>query len=136
MGSAPGNYRLFAETPKADGSAAALEIREIALGYQQKVGKEVNVKYCIRCHDQESTTERVSNFDNLSPQPHAFSDGAFLNQFSDSDLARIIAEGGPALGKSPATPAFGSTLSPAQIKAVIAYIRAIADPPYSPAKKD
>jgi len=42
----------------------------------------------------------------------------------------VITYGGPALGKSPATPAFGTTLSPAQIKAVVAYIRAIADPPY------
>ncbi|MGC2743290.1 MAG: hypothetical protein WA672_08880 [Candidatus Angelobacter sp.] len=27
----------------------------------------VNDKYCIRCHDPESTPERVSNLDNLSP---------------------------------------------------------------------
>jgi mono/diheme cytochrome c family protein len=130
LGSTPGNYRIVAKTPKSDGGAATAEIREIALGYEQKLGRVVNDKYCIRCHDQESTPERVSNFDNLSPAPHAFSDGAFLNHLSDADLIQVITNGGPALGKSPATPAFGGTLSPAQIKAVVAYMRAIADPPY------
>ena len=130
LGSAPGNYRVIAETPKGGGGNATLEVREISLGYEQKVGRDVNDKYCIRCHDQESTPERVSNYDNLSPAPHAFSDGAFLNGVSDTDLIRVITHGGPALGKSAATPAFGSTLSPAQIKAVVAYMRAIADPPY------
>jgi mono/diheme cytochrome c family protein len=130
LGSTPGNYQIIAETPKSGGGNATTEIRETALGYEQKLGRDVNDKYCIRCHDQESTPERVSNFDNLSPVPHAFSDGTFLNSFSDADLIKVITNGGPALGKSPATPAFGSTLSPAQIKAVVAYIRAIADPPY------
>jgi mono/diheme cytochrome c family protein len=129
LGSTPGDYRIIAETPKT-GGAATTEIREIALGYEQKLGREVNDRFCIRCHDPESTPERVSNFDNLSPAPHAFSDGAFLNQISDADLIKVITYGGPALGKSPATPAFGTTLSPAQIKAVVAYMRAIADPPY------
>jgi len=131
LGSTPGNYRIVAETPKTGGGTATVEIREIALGYEQKLGRDVNDKYCIRCHDQESTPERVSNFDNLSPAPHAFSDGAFLNQLSDADLIKVITHGGPALGKSLATPAFGNTLSLAQIKAVVAYIRAIADPPYN-----
>jgi mono/diheme cytochrome c family protein len=130
LGSTPGNYRIIAETPKTGGGAATAEIREIALGYEQKLGREINDKFCIRCHDPESTPERVSNFDNLSPAPHAFSDGTFLNQISDADLIKVITYGGPALGKSAATPAFGTTLSPAEIKAVVAYMRAIADPPY------
>jgi hypothetical protein len=49
---------------------------------------------------------------------------------SDGDLIKIIAEGGPALGKSPQTPAYRGTLAMAEIKAVVAYLRAVADPPY------
>jgi len=49
---------------------------------------------------------------------------------ADADLIRIIADGGPALGKSPQTPAYRGTLSAAEIKAVVAYLRAVADPPY------
>jgi mono/diheme cytochrome c family protein len=130
LGSAPGDYQIVAETPKSGGGSAAVTLRETALGYEQKLGSEVNDKYCNRCHDNESTPERVSNFDNLSPAPHLYTDGATYNRISDADLLNIIARGGPALGKSPQMPAYGSTLKPAEIKALISYIRAMADPPY------
>ena len=133
LGGIPGGYELTADTPKSGGGSTTLNVREIALGYQEKVGKEVSYKYCTTCHDPESTPERVSNLDNLAPPlPHQFTDGKTLNNMSDSDLINIIADGGPALGKSPQTPAYRSTLTQAQIKAVVAYIRAIADPPYQP----
>jgi len=130
LGFNPGDYQVIAETPKSGGGSATLNVREIALGYEQAVGKAVNDKYCIRCHDPESTPERVSNLDNLSPAPHQFTDGATLNRISDADLTSMIAQGGPALGKSPQMPAYAATLKPAEIKAVLSYIRAVADPPY------
>ncbi|MGH9636857.1 MAG: c-type cytochrome [Candidatus Angelobacter sp.] len=130
LGYNPGDYQVTAETPKTGGGTASLSLREIALGYEQTVGKTVNDKYCIRCHDPESTPERVSNLDNLSPAPHQFTDGATLNRISDADLTNMIAHGGPALGKSPQMPAYGATLKPAEIKAMLSYIRTIADPPY------
>jgi len=133
LGGIPGSYELVAGTPKAGGGSTTISLREIALGYQEKVGKEVSYKYCTTCHDPESTPERVSNLDNLVPPlPHQFTDGNTLNSMSDGDLIKIIADGGPALGKSPQTPAYRKTLTQAQIKAVVAYMRAIADPPYQP----
>ena len=137
LGSSPGAYQVVAETPKSGRETVAVNISEIALGYQEKLGKEVSDKYCRACHDPESTPERVSNLDNLTPPlPHQFTDGNTLNNLSDADLIKVIADGGPALGKSPQTPAYRSTLTQAQIKAVVAYIRAIADPPYlSPATR-
>jgi len=131
LGGIPGSYQVIAETPKSSGGTVTVTSREIALGYQEKLGKEVSEKYCTVCHDPESTPEKVSNFDNLTPPaPHQFTDGNTLNQMSDGDLAKIIADGGPALGKSPQTPAYRSTLTMAEIKAVVAYLRAVADPPY------
>jgi mono/diheme cytochrome c family protein len=130
LGFNPGDYQLVAETPGAKGGATSLSMREIALGYEQALGKSIHDQYCIRCHDRESTPERVSNFDNLSPSPHEFTDGATLNRLADSELINIITYGGQAVGKSPQNPAYGTTLKPAEIRAVVAYIRAIADPPY------
>jgi mono/diheme cytochrome c family protein len=133
LGGIPGSYQLVADTPKPGGGSTTINVREIAMGYQEKVGKEVSYKYCTTCHDPESTPERVSNRDNLTPPlPHQFTDGNTLNNMSDADLIKVIADGGPSLGKSPQSPAYRSTLSQAQIKAVVAYIRAIADPPYQP----
>lgn len=137
LGNIPGSYQIIMETPNLGGKPVSLNVGEIALGYQEKLGKEVSEKYCIVCHDPESTTERVSNFDNLAPpQPHLFSDGNVLNGMPDSDLVKIISDGGPPLGRSPQTPAYRGTLTAAQIKAIVAYMRAIADPPYqSPGAK-
>jgi len=130
----PGGYQILAETPKSGGGVVTVTSREIALGYQEKLGKELTDKYCTVCHDPESTAERVSNFDNLTPpQPHLFTDGNTLNSMSDSDLIKIIADGGPSVGKSPQTPAYRATLTAAEIKSVVAYVRAVADPPYAPA---
>ena len=109
-----------------------MEFPEIALDYQQTLGQELNEKYCSRCHNAESTAERVSNHDNLSAPPHAFTDGAALNQMSHANLIAIIAHGGAALSKSAEMPPYAPTLSASEIEALTAYIRAVADPPYRP----
>jgi mono/diheme cytochrome c family protein len=130
LGFNAGDYQITAETSKKAGGMASLKLREIALGYEATLGKAINDQYCVRCHDPESTPERVSNFDNLSPTPHQFSDGATYNRLSDADLINFVSHGGPGASKSPQMPAYGATLKPAEMKAIIAYMRTIADPPY------
>lgn len=130
LGNSSGRYLLTVTTPTTAHKQVELKIDEIALGYQQNLGAQLNTQYCQRCHDPESTPERVSNYDNLSVQPHAFNNGATNNRLSDSDLVAIITHGGPALNKSPEMPPYGYTLSKSDIQALIAYIRAISDPPY------
>jgi mono/diheme cytochrome c family protein len=130
LGGVAGRYQVLATTRDKAGKAIELRSEEIALGYQQNLGRQLNDRYCSRCHDPESTAERVSNHDNLNAKPHGFTDGDFLNKISDGDLAGIITHGGPALNKSPEMPPYGSTLNKADIEALAAYIRAVADPPY------
>ena len=125
-----GRYQLTAATRDKSGKAVSVAISAISLGYEPTLGRQLNAQYCARCHDPESTPERVSNFDNLDPKPHAFSEGETLNKLSDADLTAIISHGGPALGKSPSMPPYGYTLSNPEIRALVAYIRAIQDPPY------
>ena len=130
LGGVAGRYAIRAATTDATGKNIELKLEEIALGYQQTLGRELNRQYCSRCHDPESTRERVSNYDNLTTKPHAFNEGDTLNKMSDADLMAIISHGGPALSKSPEMPPFGYTLSKSNIQALISYIRAVADPPY------
>ena len=125
-----GRYQLAAGTRDKSGKPLSVTISAISLGYEPTLGRQLNSQYCARCHDPESTPERVSNFDNLDPKPHAFTDGETLNKLSDADLAAIIGHGGPALSKSPSMPPYGYTLSNPEIRALVAYIRAIQDPPY------
>jgi mono/diheme cytochrome c family protein len=129
LGGMAGRYELTASTWNKSHKKVDLRIEEIALGYQQTLGRRLNDQYCDRCHNPESTVERVSNYDNLEIKPHPFTEGDTLNKISDADLTAIITHGGPALNKSALMPAWGNTLSRSDVQALISYIRAISDPP-------
>jgi mono/diheme cytochrome c family protein len=128
-----GRYQLLASTRTKAQKKLDLKLEEIALGYQERLGAQLDETYCSRCHNPESTPERVSNFDNLEVKPHSFTEGDTLNKISDADLVAIISHGGPALNKSPLMPPYGYTLSKTEIEALLAYIRMVSDPPYHPA---
>lgn len=130
LGGMAGRYQITASTLNKAQKRVELKLEEIALGYQQELGRQLNDRYCDRCHNPESTPERVSNYDNLEVKPHPFTEGETLNKMSDADLTAIINHGGPALNKSPLMPPYGYTLSKAEIQALISYIRAVSDPPY------
>ena len=128
LGGMAGRYQITASTFDKSHKKVELKIEEIALGYQQTLGRRLNDQYCDRCHNSESTAERVSNYDNLEVKPHPFSEGDTLNKLSDAELTAIITNGGPALQKSALMPAWGNTLSKSDVQALIAYIRAVSDP--------
>jgi cbb3-type cytochrome c oxidase subunit III len=130
LGNGAGRYELIATTYDKSHKPIELKLQEIALDYQQALGSKLNQHYCERCHNSESTPERVSNYDNLDVKPHAFTDGDSLNKMSDDDVTAIISHGGPALNKSPQMPTYGYTLGKSDIQALLAYIRAVSDPPY------
>ena len=132
LGGIHGRYQIVAATRDSSGKAPEIRIDEIALGYQEMLGKQVSDIHCVLCHDSESTPQRVSNHDNLIAQAHSFTDGAILNAMSDADLAAIISHGGAALGKSAEMPPYGNTLTKPEIDALIGLLRALADPPYRP----
>jgi len=128
LGGIAGRYQITAFTFDKSHKKVELKLEEIALGYQQTLGRRLNDQYCDRCHNSESTAERVSNYDNLEVKPHPFSEGDTLNKLSDTDLIAIITNGGAALQKSALMPAWGNTLSKSEVQALIAYIRAVSDP--------
>jgi mono/diheme cytochrome c family protein len=130
LGGMAGRYQLVATTMSKTLKKVDLKTEEIALDYQRRLGQLLDDKYCSRCHNPESTPERVSNYDNLEVKPHAFTEGDTLNKMSDADLIAIISHGGPALNKSSLMPPYGYTLSKPEMQALIAYIRLISDPAY------
>jgi mono/diheme cytochrome c family protein len=130
LGGMAGRYQITASTVDKSQKQIDLKLEETALGYQQMLGQQLNGRYCERCHNPESTPERVSNYDNLEVQPHTFTEGDFLNKLSDQDLTAIISHGGPALNQPALMPPYGYTLSKSDVQSLIAYIRAISDPPF------
>jgi len=132
LGGVSGHYQILVSTPATSGQSIQIRIDEITLGYQEMLGEKLNEIHCIRCHDSESTPERVSNRDNLSTKLHSFTEGGALNAISDADLIAIISHGGAALNQSAEMPPYGNTLTKVEIDAVVAFVRAAADPPYRP----
>lgn len=105
--------------------------RVIPLSYQQAQGKRVFYRNCVWCH-ADATPAGPSNRSNLTPAPPLISDGEAFNPLNDEFLENTITLGGSAMGKSAMMPPWGRTLTRDEIVAVIAYIRAIAQPPYQP----
>jgi len=132
--------RKHSETTKADPLLAAYDsepdwndsTKMISLGYRQAQGKRVFYQYCVWCH-ADSTPAGPSNRSNLAPVPPLLDDGSTLNSESDEYLENIITLGGSAMGKSAMMPPYGRALSAEEIRSVIAFTRAIAEPPYQPA---
>ncbi len=87
--------------------------------------------FCATCHGATGNADTLLA-DNLDPRPARHSDGHAMNGLSDAHLFRVIKEGGVAVGKSPLMAGWGGALSDAQIRDLVAYIRTLADPPYSP----
>ena len=103
----------------------------VPLTYQQAQGTRVFETYCVWCH-ADATPAGPSNRSNVTPTPAVISDGAALNGLSDEYMQNIITLGGSALGKSAMMPPYGETLKEDDVRAVIAYARAVAQPPYEP----
>jgi mono/diheme cytochrome c family protein len=104
--------------------------RIIPLNYQQAQGKRIFYQQCVWCH-ADQTPAGPSNRSNVTPSPPLWNDGAILNPLSDEYLGKVIGQGGSAMGRSAMMPPYGNMLTQAEIRALIAYARAIAVPPYA-----
>ena len=84
---------------------------------------------CSPCHgpDGKAATPTAQA---LNPKPRDHTDGAYMNQLSQEHLAKVIKNGGPAVGKSPIMPP-NSDLNDQQIDDIVAFVRTLAVPPYS-----
>ena len=86
---------------------------------------------CSSCHGTEGAGDGPVAA-TLDPKPAKHSDGAFMNTLSDEYLFSVIKEGGAAVGKSAMMAPWGGTVTDEQIRNLIAFIRSLAVPPYSP----
>jgi cytochrome c553 len=80
--------------------------------------------YCAPCHgargDGDGPLARM-----LVPRPARHSDPVFMSRLSDEYLLRLLAQGGPALGKSPLMGAWGRILSRERLGDLIAFMRSL-----------
>ena len=94
-------------------------------------GKETYEQYCALCHGPQGQGDGSLSA-NLDPKPRNHTDGAYMNALTDAHLLKVIGEGGAAAGLAPIMPAWKDILSAQQIQDVIAFVRTLAVPPYTP----
>lgn len=94
-------------------------------------------QYGAPCHGEGGRGDGP-NASYLAVPPAAHADGVFMARRSDDMLFDAIAGGGVLAGRSNLMPAFGATLSQAEIRALIRYLRSLCTcqgPPWSTAGK-
>lgn len=97
---------------------------ELELGNAKK-GEKVFLTFCVACHGATGQGDGPAGAA-LTPRPRDFTDAALMHAISDEQLLTVISEGGASVGKSAMMPAWGSSLKPAELRDVAAYVRAFA----------
>ena len=96
-----------------------------------KAGAGLYATHCAVCHGESARGDGPSAA-GFATKPADLTDGRRLNQLPDEYFASIIRHGGPAEGLAPAMPAFQAHLSDEQTAQVIAFLRSVASPRFTP----
>ena len=98
-------------------------------------GRELFVHHCVLCHGDAGKGDGVYG-KQLELQHHVkprdLTDGTYMATRTDKDLYAVIALGGGHFRKAVFMPVWSQTLTPPQIKDLIAYIRSISHTPSKP----
>lgn len=81
-------------------------------------------KWCAACHGAQGHGDGP-NAAYLPVRPAIHASAEEMSRRADDVLFDAIAAGGAVMGKSPRMPAFGETLSAAQIRSLVGYIRTL-----------
>ena len=88
--------------------------------------RDLYIRWCEQCHGHNGDGDGP-NAQYLPVPPAVHHDSVKMSARSDDALYDVIAAGGLAYGKSPRMPAFGATLSDAEIRALVAHIRSLCN---------
>ena len=86
--------------------------------------RSLYVKWCSGCHGPTGAGDGP-NARYLPVPPAAHRDAIAMGKRPDDSLYDAIAGGGAIMGKSPRMPAFAGSLTPAEIRSLVAYIRTL-----------
>lgn len=100
---------------------------ETGLSREAKRGRILYEYYCAVCHGKQGNSDGFNAY-NLKTPPTRHTDPILMGTMSDTQIRRMIKEGGKAMGRSPQMPPWGLVLNDREITEVAAYIRTLAVP--------
>jgi mono/diheme cytochrome c family protein len=115
-------------SPKATVYLSAMENALIPFESQppaaHTTAKDSYLSHCAACHGSEGRGDGF-NARFLPRTPTAHADATYMSTRADDTLFDGIASGGAILNKSHLMPPWGRSLSPAEIKSLVAYMRTL-----------
>ncbi|HVE77718.1 MAG TPA: cytochrome c [Gemmatimonadaceae bacterium] len=116
--------RAGAGAPAAPPAAAAPAMGVGAATPAAPDAPALYARWCAACHGPAGRGDGP-NARHLPVRPAAHADSAAMARRSDDALYDAVAAGGYVMNRSPRMPAFGATLSDAEIRALVRHIRAL-----------
>jgi len=113
-------------TPTPAKDAVQEAFKDDALGPREARGHRVFLKRCATCHGPQGRGDGQNAY-NLQPPPPDFQES--LAKLPVADRRKVIEGGTAALGRSPLCPAWGRSLGPDDVEALLAWLEAAARPP-------
>jgi mono/diheme cytochrome c family protein len=90
-------------------------------------GEATYTAICASCHGADGNADTPIGRA-MKPPPRRFSDSTWQAKVSDADIAKVVLEGGAAVKKSPAMPAFKDLAPTTQLTPLIAFVRSLGAP--------
>lgn len=91
---------------------------------QASTGEALYARWCAACHGATGKGDGP-NATNLPVKPAAHASKEAMSARPDDSLFDTIASGGAIMNRSPRMPAFGATLTPAEIRLLVRHIRTL-----------
>jgi mono/diheme cytochrome c family protein len=85
-------------------------------------GKATYDLYCVACHGADGKSDSPAALA-MNPKPRDFTDKAWQAKVDDAHVAKVIKEGGAAVGLSPTMAPWGAVINDEELKNVVAYVR-------------
>jgi mono/diheme cytochrome c family protein len=84
--------------------------------------------YCVKCHGEQGKGDGPGSA-LLKPKPRDFADCANMLKRKDDELFKVISEGGESIGMSADMQEWGGTLSEAEIRELVKFVRTFCKQP-------
>lgn len=79
--------------------------------------------YCSQCHGLNGKGDGPNATKDQPVSPRDHTDTKTMGKLTDADIENVIRDGGKATGKSTMMPPFGKSLTDAEIKDLVKYLR-------------
>ncbi len=86
-------------------------------------GRALYLRWCSQCHGEDGRGDGINSTPDMSINPRDHTDATFMSTRTDGQFEEVIIHGGAGIAKSPLMPPWRKTLTDAEIKALVRYLR-------------